>query len=231
MGDEKTLKQIIREELGKLAKLSWGQRFVYIWDYYKPLMAVILGIIFLISIGVTIYHNMQLEYLLNVYFINSNALELDSNVLTAEFEEYLGGIGEKEVVTVDTTIDLTDDTSQYGIAAQMKMTAMIAAKSIDLLVVDESTFEQYMEQAYFADLTDIFTEEQLEEWSDLLLTADGTKVSEADGDAAVYALDLTEAPGVTRYNTYYGNKAYGVVAVNAQHLDLCDEFFSFMLEE
>ena len=46
--DDKNPKAVIREELKKLSALSWGERVGYIWDYYKPLMAAILVIIFFI---------------------------------------------------------------------------------------------------------------------------------------------------------------------------------------
>ena len=226
--DDRTLKEIIREELKKLSKLSWGQRVGYVWDYYKPLLAAILGIIMVISIGVTIYRNLQLNQLLQVYFVNCNALEVDGEQIAAEFGEYIGGIGDHDVISIDTSIYVSEnDNSQYGVANQMKLVTMAAAKAMDLMLVDEEEYLKLAEQGYFADLSDYLSEDQLEEWSDLLVEGPETE----DGTIPISALDLTEAPLITEKNVYAGNKVYGAVMANAVHTDLCDDFFSYLFQK
>ena len=96
--DERSIREVIREELKKLKGMTWGQRLGYIWDYYKPLMAAILAVILVISIGVSIYRNMQINHLLNVYFVNCNSTELDAQAITDDFAEYIGGIGAKDEI-------------------------------------------------------------------------------------------------------------------------------------
>lgn len=142
--DGRSIQETIREEWKKLSKLSWGERIVYIWDYYKPLMAAIACVILAISIGVSIYHNMQINTLLNAYFINCNALDADGDAIAADFAAYLGGIGEKDEIHVDTMTTLDDeDMSNYGTANQMKMTAYIAAGDVDVLLLNQSAYDKY----------------------------------------------------------------------------------------
>ena len=69
--DERSIREIIREELKKLKGMTWGQRLGYIWDYYKPLMAAILAVILVISIGVSIYRNMQLHSVYGYFLLRS----------------------------------------------------------------------------------------------------------------------------------------------------------------
>ncbi len=223
MDDKKTLKEIIREELEKLSKLTWGQRFGYIWDYYKPLMAAIFGVIFVIVIGVNIYHNLQLKQLLNVYLLNSNSFEIDTDQIAAGFGEYIGGLGEDDVVTVDASLDLTDTTSQYGIAAQTKFTALISAAEVDILILDRESYERYSEMEYFADLSDVLSAEQMEKWADLLVQGEGTE--------AMQGLDLTGSPILEQYNAYGDDTYYGAVVLNGEHLNLCDDFFEYLFTE
>ena len=131
--DERSIREIIREELKKLKGMTWGQRLGYIWDYYKPLMAAILAVILVISIGVSIYRNMQINHLLNVYFVNCNSTELDAQAITDDFAEYIGGIGAKDEILLDTSTILdAEDTSQYSMASQMKFTAVVAAGDVDV---------------------------------------------------------------------------------------------------
>lgn len=225
--EEKTLKEIIKEELGKLSKLSWRQRIGYIWDYYKPVLAGILGIIAVISIGVTIYHNMQLNYLLQVYMVNCNSINVDSEQLTADFAEYIGGVGAKDVITIDTSVSLTDDGSQYAMANQVKFTAMTSAHEVDVLIVDEEKYLELEAQGYFRDLRDILGEEQLEEWSEVLV--EGTKTE--DGTVPVTAIDLTNAPVLLAADAYPDAKVYGTVVVNSQRTELSDDFITFLMAE
>ena len=113
--DDRSIQETIREEWKKLSKLSWGERIVYIWDYYKPLMAAIACVILAISIGVSIYHNMQINTLLNAYFINCNALDADGDAIAADFAAYLGGIGEKDEIHVDVKDGYLTVSAQKGL--------------------------------------------------------------------------------------------------------------------
>lgn len=168
--DTKKTKAIIREELKKLSGLSWGERLGYIWDYYKPLMAAILLIIFLVSMGVEIYQNLQKEQLLDVYFVNSNNLFVDSEAMTSEFTEYIGGLEKNQEINIDTTLSLEEgNLNQFSTASQTKITALASSKAIDVLVMDEETFDKYYAEGFFADLGALLSEEQLEAWSDLLI--------------------------------------------------------------
>ena len=168
--EDRSIRETIREEWKKLSKLSWGERIVYIWDYYKPLMVAIACVILAISIGVSIYHNMQINTLLNAYFINCNALDADWDAIAADFAAYLGGIGEKDEIHVDTMTTLDDeDMSNYGTANQMKMTAYIAAGDVDVLLLNQSAYDKYDGSGAFADLSTLLTKEQLDYMADAIL--------------------------------------------------------------
>lgn len=225
--DEKTVKQIIREELQKLSKLTWKQRFVYVWDYYKPLFAAIIGILALISLGVTIYQNKQLNHLLHIYFMNCNSMEVNSEEITDEFVESIGGIGAKDIISIDTTMAFIGDDSQYEMANQMKLMAMSAAAEMDLIVVDEEKYLELEAQGFFGDLTEVLSEEQMEKWSDLLV--EGTALE--DGTIPVTGIDLTDSPVLEKAHAYPGLKVYGAVAVSSTHTDLCDDFITYLMGE
>lgn len=223
--DERSVKEIIREELKKLKELTWGQRLGYVWDYYKPLMVAILVIAALISIGVTIYRNKQIDHLLNVYMVNCNPISADGEALAQDFGAYLGGLDKNQMVTFDTSISLGDDTSQYGMAGQMKLTTLTAAGEIDILLLDPESYQKYSEVDYFADLTTLLSKEQLDEWSGLLIGAGGKP---ADG-GAVYAVDLTDSPVLVATEAYGGGPVYGCVLAKQEYSELCDDLFAYLL--
>ena len=223
MNDKKSVKQVIREELKKLSTLTWGQRFVYVWDYYKLLMAAVLLVIALISLGVTIYKNKQLNQLLTVYMVNCNSIVLNSKEISDEFITSIGGISEKDVIRVDTTVYLSDDGSQYSMANQVKITAMVSSGNVDLMLMDPEMFSIYAEQDYFRDLSEVLSEEQLEKWSDLLITDEKT--------GKIQGIDLTEAPALQKREAYFGDTVYGGVILNSTRLEFCDDFFEYLMSE
>ncbi len=223
--DGRSVKEIIREELKKLKELTWGQRFGYIWDYYKPLMVAVLVIAALVSIGVTIYKNKQIDHLLNVYMVNCDPVSTDGEALAQSFGEYLGGLDKNQEVTFDTSISLDDDTSEYGMAGQMKLVTLSAAGEIDILLLDPESYLTYSDADYFADLTTLLSEELLAAWSDLLIGADGEP---ADGGAA-YAVDLTDSPVLVQTGAYGDGTVYGCVLGRQEYSELCDDLFEFLL--
>lgn len=203
-----------------MSGMTWGKRLGYIWDYYKPLLAALLGIIIAINLGVTIYRNLQLVDVLQVYMVNSNALEVDTEEMAAEFGEYIGGLKKNEVVTIDTSlIEDEDDVSQYSMASQVKLMALTSGGGIDILILEEDVYQQYLEEGMIQSIDSILSEEQKEKWSDLLIQDSGQ----------TYAVDVHDSPVLRRYNAYTGGKIYAAVSVNASHTDVCGDFIEYIL--
>ncbi|MCD7764244.1 MAG: hypothetical protein LUI14_13885 [Lachnospiraceae bacterium] len=220
------IKDKIREETGKLKLLSWKDRLIYVWDYYKPQMAAIIAVIFVIYLGITIYHNLQIDNVFSVYMVNCNSYYVDSETLLADYTDYIGGIGEKEEMTFDTSIILDEEDSNYGYAYQMKFTAVLTAQMVDVILADTDTFEEYAGYGYFVDLREVLTDEQLEEWSDLLVYMDNTE----EGVNAPYAIDLTGTAVVEEYDLYEGT-VYGGVVINGENIDMAPTFLDWMFED
>lgn len=220
MDEDKKLRVVIREELKKLSGMTWGKRLGYIWDYYKPLLAAILGIVAAIYIGVTIYHNLQQIDVIQVYMIDSNALDIDTEEIAAEFGEFLGGLKKNEVVTIDTSLtEDEDDVSQYAMASRIKVMALTSGGGMDMMLLKEDVYEKYLEEGMLQAMDDILTEEQKEKWSGRLIGDSGR----------IYGVDVQDSPVLERYNAYFGEKVYAVVSVNAAHLEKCDDFLEFIL--
>lgn len=259
--EEKSLKRIVREELSKLSELSWKERIGYVWDYYKPLMVAVLAVIVLVHLGITIYHNKQIENLLSVYMVNCNSFSVDSELIAEDIAERMGGLEEKQEITVDTSISISDSVSQSALAYQMKLATLIAAGEIDILLLDADTFETYAAQDTFLDLTEVLTGEELEKWEDLLVyrvvETDETDAEESEGiseasaeyepaetgseDAAAdelsgnegtaLALDVTASAVLNSCDAYYGGTVYAAVVLNTEHTAVCSTFFEYLLDE
>lgn len=241
---DKTPKHIIREELHKLSGLSWRQRLGYIWDYYKPLMAALLAVIFLVCMGVEIYHNKQIERLLNVHLINSGDPLADSSSMAADFAEYIGGIEDKQEISMDATMTLGDELDQTSTANQTKFMVLAGANELELLLMDEETFERYAAQGFFADLEELLSAEELEEWSARLIYREKAEEAELSDETETEqkmqhdsateiaaAIDLTDSEVLQEYGVYTEGKVYGGVFARAEYKELYGQFFEFLLRE
>jgi hypothetical protein len=250
--EDRTLRQVIREEWKKLSGLTWGQRIRYIIDYYKIEMGAIVLLICLINVGLTIYHNKQLVDVVQVYFLNCNFTEMDTDAMKEEFADYIGGIGEKDVITIDTSMTLgQDEDTEYSYAAVIKMQALLTAGSVDLLIMDEDMYRQYQEAGYFRELSEVLTTEQQERWADLLVYDDvpvidektGEIVYETEGtdegaqDAAgtereqgIYGINVQDSPVLQQQNAYQGQPAYAAIVDNTKHLENCGRFLEYLLD-
>ncbi|MCD8336970.1 MAG: hypothetical protein LUD18_06805 [Lachnospiraceae bacterium] len=216
----------IREESGKLKLLSWKGRLAYVWDYYKPLMVAIIVIICAINLGITIFHNLQMDTVLSVYMVNCNTYYADPEEMVADYTEYIGGIGDKEEISFDTSVILDDDDYTSNYAYQMKFTAVISAKMADIVLMDVEKFEEYAGWSYFSDLREVLTDEELEKWSDLLVWLENE-----DGESIPCALDLTNAAKIEGY-MIYSDTVYGGVVVNTEaDIEMIRSFLEWILGE
>lgn len=257
--DKKTWKEVIREELKKLSGLSWGERAEYIFTYYKLLFVVIAMVVIGIYIGVTVYHNLHQKDVVQVYLINSGTSAFSSEEVAARFEEYIGGLKADEVITIDDSISLKpNDMSEYGMAAQMKIVAATGSGGMDLLITDRETFESFQKQGYFMPLDQVFSKEELEQWTGrlayreepqppVLETEDPYAVSTAiytleetaasyqealpDGTESCYGVRVEDSIVLASNDAFSGSAAYAAVLANTTRLERSADFIRFLLTQ
>lgn len=224
--DDRSIKETVRMELKKLAGLSWGQRIGYIWDYYKPLMVAILVIIACISMGVTIYHNLQINHIFQAYLINSNSFNLDTDQMTADFTDYIGGIGEKDEITIDTSMTYDEnDNSQFGMASQMKLVTYGAAGEMDLLIGDDALYDHYAQSGGMMDMTEVLSEEELDIWEDYLVW----ETDPETGEEFIAALKLNASPVLEELQAYPAGDVYAMIPLSAKHPDMSRKYLEYLM--
>ncbi len=225
MDYEKSLKEKVRDELKKLSSLTWRQRLGYIWDYYKPLMAAVVIVILVLSVVATAVHNMSLNRIFSAYLVNCNSYETDSDLISGEFAEYIGGIGSNDQITVDATLGFSqDEVSEYSMAGQMKLTALLAAGEVDLMILDEDAYQGYFGSDVFQELSAVVDEEQLDAWKEYLFGD-----PDSGSGSGWYAVNVQDSPVLARGNSYGGEAAYAVIIPGTEHLELCIRFINYLL--
>ena len=121
-----TRKEKRQNELKKLKSMTFKQKVGYIWTYYKGVFAGIIIACVIISIGVQMFQNSQVEALQN------------------DFLAYAGTGDKHEVVDVDTSLLSGDD---YN--AVVKMTVVMGAGTADMMFCGEETYKKYKQQEAF----------------------------------------------------------------------------------
>lgn len=175
----------IREQQKKaFATMSPKEKLAYFWDYYKiHTLVVICAIAFVVSFIHQIQENKPYAF----YAVLMNAFSgLDSNDTNVmwenEFLEYAGIDSETYRVCIDTSITQSSDGgSQYEMANRQKMAAMLHAGDIHMIIADTETFEDYAHVETFYDLSQIFTDEELAPYADLLYYTDAAVFDEDTG--------------------------------------------------
>lgn len=201
MSSQNSVIEEIREQQKKaFATMTPKEKLAYFWDYYKihTIVAIIL-IAFVIAFISSYRSNKPIAFY--AVLLNANAME-DTAATTAawneDFMEYAGIDPETYQVYIDTSVTLSADGGgdQYEVANRQKMAAMMHTGDIHAIVADTETFEGYARLEYFYDLTEIFTEEQLAPYADLLYYTDGAAFDEDTGDT----LEELEAAQEAVYN-------------------------------
>lgn len=150
--DDLSLKGRFHEEVRKLKELKGKARLQYIWDYYKPLMAIILAIALIITLIVQMVHNSKIDTILNIAVVNGVGFEDDSQEpLVSGFAEYAGiTLDEWTQVSVDSSMSMTPgQMDTYTMSSMTKIMAMAGARSLDVMLMPEDVFEYYAKRGMF----------------------------------------------------------------------------------
>lgn len=167
-----SIHKFITTEKTKLAGLSFQQKMEYFWDYYKWYTIIVVALIVsIIYTAVTL--SSQKEVILSGYFLDSIHIEEEGPVF-ASFEDYAQINTATFTTEFFTNLSINEDDPTSSLLVMQRLVASIAAGETDFIAVPIGRFTEFAYQStpYFADLRKLFTDEQLEQYSDLIIYAD-----------------------------------------------------------
>lgn len=180
VGDE------IREERRKaMGRMSTKEKFAYFWDYYKihALVAVILSVT---AISLIYHYVTYKDYGFYAVFLNAGASDTEEGIAetwASEFQEYAAIDPDEYEVYIDTSMNIsTTDYSQYTMAAQEKMMAMLQTGSISAITAETETFERYAQSELFSNIEDILSAEEAEKYRPYFYYTDAATFPDDDYD-------------------------------------------------
>ena len=149
--------------------MPFKKKMGYIWDYYRyPILGVLLAIF---AIAFTIYEQTSAkECLLKLLMVNGTA----SSETTVFAEDFLQSEGydsnTQEVTTTTIRLGLTEETYEQDYEAIQAFFVRLTSETVDIMSASDEIFSQYAAEGFFINLNDLFTEEELNLYQDLLTT-------------------------------------------------------------
>lgn len=207
-----TAKEKRQLEWEKIKSMSWKDRISHIWAYYKPHMAVGLMIILALSvIGQSIYRS-QFETVLSVAILNAGAGDVEA--MAEDLKNYLGDEDKYHEISIDTSMFFTGD-EQSDYTSVMKITTLVGAQEIDVILATEDQFEKYKEMDAFLPMDELLTEEQK--------SAYGDRVSD-------YGIRVESSSKLDEFGVTPGEDVYLAVLVYTEHVDYAKSFITYICE-
>ncbi len=162
----------IKKQHKKVRKKGFKAMASYFWDYYKVPTAVII-VIALFSFYLIRDMASNLPYGFYAMMINST-MHPDGEVIGEDFAGYAGIDTNSYNVLIDTKQTLsTSSYNTYDVSTQERIMAITAAGDLDVMIADQSVFEQYARNSYMTDLRDLMSEDELKKYDGYIYYVDG----------------------------------------------------------
>lgn len=166
--------------MADLKNMTRKQKIEYIWDYYK---IHIIGGLFLIILLVSFIHGQitKVEYVANLTILTP----VGDNVKLEEAEKELTNVvvkdGDKKKQVLIDYIPIINPENPEPQMLQ-KFTVKMAAKEIDVIVLDKKIFDSLMKQGAFMDLS------KVKEIDIQNIKADKIEGTSSDGKSGIYGI-------------------------------------------
>ncbi len=220
------VKEETKQETRKLREMSWSDRFWYIWEYYKWHMLIFAVILMMLSAVATSIYNSTLKTQLYCVIVNNPMTQRENfDFMTQGFADYMQ-FGEKDRIYVESLMIPTDGSfDDLAMATQGKLSALIAARELDIMICDQVLFERYAEMDGYMDMETFLPPDLLELVRDRLLYAENES-----GQTVAYGIDVTDNWYLKNLGVVTDPACFAVIN-SAPHTDNCIALLRLMFQE
>ncbi len=220
------VKEETKQESRKLKEMSWSDRFWYIWEYYKWHMLIFAVILMMLSAVATSIYNSTLKTQLYCVIVNNPMTQRENfDFMTEGFADYMQ-FGKKDRIYVESLMIPTDGSfDDLALATQGKLSALIAAKELDIMICDSVMFQRYADMDGYMDMETLLPPDLLEQVRDKLLYA-----KNQSGQTIAYGIDITGNWYLQNLGVVTDPACFAVIT-NAPHPDNCVALLRLMFQE
>lgn len=165
-GKPLTIKEQWQKLKNELKDMTPKEKLEHLWTYYKWVLGVLAGMVFVIAVIVVSITSLGQELLLSGAIINVD-VDPDGYVMLQDgFFEHIGGREDDEIVELrnlqfQNPFTTTDQT--YAMDIHESVVSLVAADGLDYIMLDELAMEFFLDPGLLMDLRQLFTQQQLED--------------------------------------------------------------------
>lgn len=210
-------------EREKLKAMNRKDKLWYIWTYYKlHIFGVTLAVLMASAVGNVIYSNSFKTELHCMFLNNRSEHELNTAPLEQDFAAYLK-LGKKQKVTTESTfISFGEEATEFSYASMAKISALLAAKELDIIIGDTESLNHYASMGGFLNLEASLSPDVLSLVQDRLYYTDGE-----DGSSRAYAIDLSGTAFAEDSNLALDPPLLGII-VTSTHTDNVERLIQYI---
>lgn len=216
----------LREQWQKFNALPRGERFWYIWEYYKVHIFLMIGAVIFLYMAIASIIEGTKTTILEGVMININYEALDTAFMTTDYLESRDIGTDRNLVNLDTGLYINaSSTGDYELASLTKVTALMQLKELDYIITEEYGMEYYAPDGIFADLSEVLPDDlyQYFEENDLIVYADVITAIDDEGNATDYesrpAAILLNGSYCDEQLGFLNENVYFCILFNTQKLD------------
>lgn len=154
-----------------MSGMTFAKKLDHLWTYYKWVLVIAVIAVIVICTVFSSIRNKQIKTLYSGMLINVEVSEEGRAYLTDQWQAVLGEDSRKQKVDLTTTFFQDPSASlslELDAGSIIQVTALVAAKELDYMMLDDVGFDYYKDRSIFAPLEEIFSAEQLNQIEDRL---------------------------------------------------------------
>lgn len=195
------------------------QKIDHFWTYYKWHT---IAVLFVVGVIISVITSVLSKKDVAIQVMAFDAGVIYDTDIARDFEAFADVDTKHQEVIAQMNGSLANESDYFAVANSAKIMANISANELDILMMDMRNYEQNMQDGVFMDLRDVFSEDELNKFSQLVVATDG-KILGIKTDSLV---------GLSTYGYYQNgeNAAAGIVS-NSVRVDMAKEFLMFLNEK
>lgn len=203
----------LTDERRKLKEMSKKDKIWYIWAYYKfHIIFAAIGLLVLFQVCAAIYSSSFTTIMHCIYLNNYNS-DISFEPLEEGFGSYIGKNPKDMIIGESAFIAFDDQSTEYSYASMAKITALVSAKDLDVIIGDTASIDHYTSFGAFCSLESVLPEELLSSLSDRIYYA-----ADPSGKKTAVALDISGTDFARESFLTQEPPLLGIIS-NSQHIE------------